>query len=76
MTAGSAAVVPIEPVPPPLTNSIAAMPRKPAIASVSSISRLPRTDLLASLIGVPAARRVMSAALLRGSARSMTAKGG
>src|SRR5215472_15921276 len=53
----------------------ASMPRNPSIASVSSISARHRTDLLASLIGVPAARRTMSAALARMAAMSTTANG-
>src|SRR5215472_9810789 len=51
-------------------------PRKPFIPSACAISRLHRTDLLASLIGFRPALRVMSAAFERKAAMSMTAKGG
>src|SRR5215469_12157300 len=51
-------------------------PRKPSIPRATVISRLHRTDLLASLIGVPPARRAMSAAFERKAAMSIMANGG
>ena len=54
----------------------ARIPRNPSSASASCISRLQRTDLLASLIGVPAARRARSAAFDRKATRSTIANGG
>ena len=52
------------------------IPRNPSIASTWLITARHRTDLLATRIGLPAARRVMDAALARIAARSTMAKGG
>jgi len=52
------------------------IPRNPSIASTWLMTARHRTDLLASLIGLPAARLTMDAALARIAARSRTANGG
>ncbi len=52
------------------------IPRNPSMARTRLITARHRTDLLATLIGLPAARRAMDPALARSAARSSTAKGG
>ncbi len=68
-------------VPQPASHSAsgrvkARMPVKPSSASIWSSTGRQRTDLLASRIGLPAARAVIAAALARSAARSATANGG
>ena len=54
----------------------ARIPRNPVVPRTCSSTARHRTDLLATRIGLPAARRVMPAALARRAARSSTANGG